>query len=50
MKAQISAEILIILAVVVAVAVLVSKGIYSSGKKLNTNYLSKVKQAARSFK
>ncbi len=50
MKAQVSAEILVILAAVVAVAVLVSKGIYSSGKKLNTNYLNKVKQALRSLK
>ncbi|MEM0372538.1 MAG: hypothetical protein QXO69_01715 [archaeon] len=49
-KAQVSAELLIIMAVLVAVAAIVASSIMASGKLMDAKYDSNVKSALKEMK
>ena len=49
-KAQVSAELLVIMATVIAAAVIITSGYVKSVKKINTKYTSNVAKAIKSVK
>ncbi len=49
-KAQVSAELLVVMAVAVAAAALIATNYFKSVKKINTKYNSNVEKAIKSVK